>query len=150
MFFCGIDVAKHQHAALVLDDGGQVVQPAFSFANSRAGFDQLAAALTELSEPVSIGLEATGHYWLALYADLTQQFPGTLSGRVNTGLNLLVFVAAFAAQWGIGAVITLWPPGPAGGYAAAGYQAGFGMMLGLQLLALAWFGWAGRRRPKPV
>ena len=73
MFFCGIDVAKHQHAALVLDDGGQVVQPAFSFANSRAGFDQLAAALTELSEPVSIGLEATGHYWLALYADLTQQ-----------------------------------------------------------------------------
>jgi predicted MFS family arabinose efflux permease len=84
------------------------------------------------------------------YADLTQQFPGTLSGRVNTGLNLLVFVAAFAAQWGIGAVITLWPPGPAGAYAAAGYQAGFGMMLGLQLLALAWFGWAGRRRPKPV
>lgn len=73
MFFCGIDVAKHQHAALVLDDGGQVVQPAFSLDNSRAGFDQLATALTELSEPVSIGLEATGHYWLALYADLTQQ-----------------------------------------------------------------------------
>jgi hypothetical protein len=84
------------------------------------------------------------------YADLTQQFPATLAGRVNTGLNLLVFVAAFAAQWGIGAVITLWPPGPAGGYAAEGYQAGFGAMLGLQLLALGWFGWAGRRRPKPV
>lgn len=84
------------------------------------------------------------------YADLTQQFPDTLAGRVNTGLNLLVFVAAFVAQWGIGAVITLWLPGPAGGYAPEGYQAGFGAMLGLQILALAWFGWAGRRRPKPV
>jgi len=73
MFFCGIDVAKHQHAALVVDDGGQVVQPAFSLDNSRSGFDQLVAVLTELSEPVTVGLEATGHYWLALYDDLTQQ-----------------------------------------------------------------------------
>jgi MFS family permease len=83
------------------------------------------------------------------YADLTQRFPDTLSGRVNTGLNLLVFVAAFAAQWGIGAVITLWPLGPAGGYAAAGYQAGFGVMLGLQVLAVIWFWRAGRAAKKP-
>jgi transposase len=73
MYFCGIDVAKHQHAALVVDDKGQTVQPAFSFDNSRAGFDQAAMALTELSEPVAVGLEATGHYWLALFADLTEQ-----------------------------------------------------------------------------
>jgi len=87
MFFCGIDVAKHQHAALVLDDGGQVVQPAFSLDNSRAGFDQLATALAELSEPLSIGLEATGHYWLALYADLTQQ------GHAVTVINPLQVAA---------------------------------------------------------
>ena len=73
MYFCGIDIAKHQHAAFVVDDKGRVVQPAFSFDNSRAGFDQLATALAELSEPVTVGLEATGHYWLALYDDLTQQ-----------------------------------------------------------------------------
>jgi len=73
MLFCGIDVAKHQHAALVVDDKGRVVQSAFSFDNSRAGFDQLATTLTELSEPVSVGLEATGHYWLALFDDLTRQ-----------------------------------------------------------------------------
>ena len=73
MYFCGIDVAKHQHAALVEDDKGRVVQPAFSFANNRTGFDQLATALAELSEPVTVGLEATGHYWLALYDDLTQK-----------------------------------------------------------------------------
>lgn len=73
MYFCGIDVAKYQHAALVVDGKGQVIQPAFSLNNTRAGFDQLATVLTELSEPVTVGLEATGHYWLALYDDLTQQ-----------------------------------------------------------------------------
>ena len=73
MFFCGIDVAKHKHAVLVVDDRGQVVQPAFSFDNNRAGFEQLTEALTALSEPVSVGLEATGHYWLALYDHLTRQ-----------------------------------------------------------------------------
>jgi transposase len=79
MYFCGIDVAKRQHAALVVDDKGQTVQPAFSFDNSRAGFDQLSTALAELSVPVTIGLEATGHYWLALYDDLTQQgYPVTV------------------------------------------------------------------------
>jgi len=79
MFFCGIDVAKHRHAVLVVDDKGQVLQPAFSFDNNRTGFDQLAAVLTELSEPVAVGLEATGHYWLALYSDLSQQgYPVTV------------------------------------------------------------------------
>ncbi|MDJ0723179.1 MAG: MFS transporter [Desulfobacterales bacterium] len=85
------------------------------------------------------------------YADLSQRFPARLAGRVNTGLNLLVFVVAFAAQWGIGAVIDLWPS-TADGYAIPGYQAGFGVMLGLQAVALAWFLLAGRRqgRVRPV
>jgi hypothetical protein len=62
-----------------------------------------------------------------------------LSGRVNTGVNLLVFICAFAAQWGIGAIISLWPGTIAGGYAPPGYQAGFAMMLCLQAMALLWF-----------
>ena len=78
------------------------------------------------------------------YADLSQRFPSRLAGRVNTGLNLLVFVVAFAAQWGVGAVIDLWPSS-ASGYAVAGYRAGFGVMLGLQAAALAWFLLASRR-----
>jgi transposase len=79
MYFCGVDVAKREHTVLVMDDEGQVVQPAFSFDNSRGGFEQLGAALAKLSEPVAVGLEATGHYWLALYADLTQQsYPVTV------------------------------------------------------------------------
>jgi transposase len=79
MLFCGIDVAKHKHAVLVLDDSGQIVESAFSIDNSRAGFEQLAAALTALPDPVTVGLEATGHYWLALYEDLAQQgYPVTV------------------------------------------------------------------------
>ena len=67
MYFCGVDVAKREHTVLVMDDEGQVVQPAFSFDNSRGGFDQLAAALAEFCEPVAVGLEATGHYWLVAW-----------------------------------------------------------------------------------
>jgi len=73
------------------------------------------------------------------YAVLSQSFPLHLSGRVNTALNLLVFVAAFSAQWGIGAIINLWPGTAGGGYAPPGYQAAFAMMLLLQLIALLWF-----------
>ncbi|MFC2031308.1 IS110 family transposase [Chloroflexota bacterium] len=79
MYFCGVDVAKREHTVLVVDNEGRVVQPAFSFDNNRAGFDQLAAVLAGLSEPVAVGLEATGHYCLALYSDLTQQsYPVTV------------------------------------------------------------------------
>jgi len=73
------------------------------------------------------------------YAVLSQSFPIHLSGRVNTGVNLLVFICAFGAQWGIGAIISLWPGTAAGGYAPPGYQAGFAMMLCLQVSALLWF-----------
>jgi len=73
------------------------------------------------------------------YAALSQQFPGELAGRLNTGLNVLVFVLAWAGQQGIGVVIDQWPTTASGGYDPAGYQAGFGMMLVLQVAALAWF-----------
>jgi len=79
------------------------------------------------------------------YAVLSQSFPLHLSGRVSTGVNLFVFIAAFSAQWGIGAIINLWPGTAAGGYAPPGYQAGFAMMLCLQVIALLWFGAASIR-----
>jgi hypothetical protein len=73
------------------------------------------------------------------YASLSQSFPAHLSGRVTTGVNLLVFVAAFIGQWAIGAIIGLWPVGENGSYALPGYQAGFAVMLGTQVLCLIWF-----------
>ena len=83
------------------------------------------------------------------YAALSQSFPLHLSGRVNTALNLLVFVVAFTVQWGIGAIIGQWPTTAAGGYAPSGYQAAFGITLALQLITIFWFWLAGailRRR----
>lgn len=79
------------------------------------------------------------------YAILSQAFPPELAGRVNTALNLLLFVAAFVVQWGVGAVIGLWP-GTAGGYAPAGYGVAFGLVLAPQVVALGWFCYAGVER----
>lgn len=78
------------------------------------------------------------------YAALSQRFPHEIAGRLNTGLNVLVFVAAFCAQWGIGAVIDMWPRDAGGMYAPAGYRAAFTLMLGLQVgtlmgAALHWY-----------
>ena len=78
------------------------------------------------------------------YAILTQAFPPALAGRVNTALNLLVFVAAFAGQWGMGAIINQWPA-PGGGYAEPGYQWAFGLALAGQVLTWVWL-WLGNRR----
>lgn len=79
------------------------------------------------------------------YAILTQAFPPALAGRVNTALNLLVFVAAFAGQWGMGAIINGWPAAGSG-YAEQGYQWAFGWALAAQLATWIWLlpGW--RRR----
>jgi len=76
------------------------------------------------------------------YAALSQSFPLHLSGRVNTTLNLLVFLAAFAAQWGIGAIIGIWPTTQSGGYAPVGYQVAFGVLLAIQLVTIFWFWFA--------
>jgi predicted MFS family arabinose efflux permease len=79
------------------------------------------------------------------YAVLSQNFPVHLTGRANTALNLMVFVVAFIAQWGMGAVIEFWPVTAQGGYDPAGYQVAFGMTLVLQILALIWFFLVGRK-----
>lgn len=79
------------------------------------------------------------------YAALSQSFPHHLAGRANTGLNLLVFIAAFAAQWAIGLIINLWPQTASGGYAALGYSCSFGLVVMLQLAGAAWYMWVTHR-----
>jgi hypothetical protein len=78
------------------------------------------------------------------YAILSQSFPSALAGRVNTALNLLVFVAAFAGQWGMGAIINGWPL-DGGGYADSGYRWAFGLALALQVLTWVWLLVGARR-----
>jgi predicted MFS family arabinose efflux permease len=74
-----------------------------------------------------------GYPWLAAH------YGSALSGRANTAINLLTFLAAFGAQYAIGAVIDLFPAPAGGGYSARGYQVAFGAFFALQLLALAWY-----------
>jgi transposase len=71
--FCGIDVAKRKHVFTVMDANGQSIQPPTTITNDRRGFDTLLSTLSGLdSQSPLVGLEATGHYWLALYDDLTR------------------------------------------------------------------------------
>lgn len=72
------------------------------------------------------------------YAHLSRVLGRKLAGRSNTGLNFLVFSTTFLTQWGIGQAIDRFPQ-TATGYDPAGYRAGFGLLLALQLMALAWF-----------
>lgn len=50
------------------------------------------------------------------YAILSRHFPRALTGRVVTATNIFMFLASFAVQWGIGALLRA---SPEGGYAFA-------------------------------
>ena len=73
MYYCGIDVAKHKHAVVLLDEHGQAKRPVFMTENTRSGMDYLLDELKPFRQDICIGLEATGHYWLSLYDVLTRQ-----------------------------------------------------------------------------
>jgi MFS family permease len=71
------------------------------------------------------------------YALLQGHYGAALAGRVNTALNLMVFVGAFLIQWGFGAVVDGLQ---AGGYATRdAYQITFGTLLLLQAASWGWF-----------
>lgn len=74
-----------------------------------------------------------------MYAALTRQFPVELAGRVNTALNLLLFVCAFLLQWLMGVVVSQWEPSATGQYPVVAYQASFAVCAVAQGLALLWF-----------
>ena len=74
MIFAGIDIAKHRHELCLVDETGYTVIQMF-IDNSQKGFDKLLKALDNLNlshEDILFCMEATGHYWLALYCHLTE------------------------------------------------------------------------------
>ena len=72
MYYCGIDVAKKGHAVVILDNEGEKQGKSIAIANTASGFEELIARLRSLEQDVLIGLEATGHYWLALFEVLSR------------------------------------------------------------------------------
>ena len=76
MFYCGIDIAKRNHEASVIDAEGKPLLDSITITNSKEGCDKLFAIFTRLSiekNDVIIGMEATGHCWLSIYEYLTEQ-----------------------------------------------------------------------------
>jgi MFS family permease len=73
------------------------------------------------------------------YGALSQNFAQELAGRVVTGLNLLVFTAAFVVQWGVGLIIDQWPLAVIGVYAKEAYDVAFMALVGVQALTMIWY-----------
>lgn len=73
MYYCGIDIAKNGHVVALIDESGTVVKQGLSIKNDQKGFETLNQLLLPYKQELQIGLEATGHYWLALYEHLSKQ-----------------------------------------------------------------------------
>jgi predicted MFS family arabinose efflux permease len=83
--------------------------------------------------PVWFVFGMSGQVAVLAYPWLASRFGAAQAGRANTAMNLVLFLAAFAIQYAIGAVIGLFPQGSGGGYDPRSYQAAFGIFLAVQL-----------------
>ncbi|MEB9808000.1 IS110 family transposase, partial [Bacillus thuringiensis] len=73
MFYLGIDIAKHKHYASIIDQTGKPITKPFPFQNHKEGGQTLLNQIYQYIESpteILIGMEATGHYWLAVYSFL--------------------------------------------------------------------------------
>ena len=74
MIYAGVDIAKVDHVIGAVDETGAEVARPMQFKNSEAGFERCVAWLESVAESeddVFVGMEATGHYWMACFAHLT-------------------------------------------------------------------------------
>ena len=85
-----------------------------------------------------IGFGFFANVAMLVYPVLFRAFPKSFTGRVSTGINVLVFGGVFLTQYLIGTIIDLWPEGPGGGYHPEAYTVAFGAVIAAQIFALAW------------
>lgn len=74
MIYAGVDIAKMDHVIGAVDETGAEVAKPMPFKNSESGFEKCIAWLESVAESedgVFVGMEATGHYWMACFAYLT-------------------------------------------------------------------------------
>ncbi len=74
MIYAGVDIAKMDHVIGAVDETGAEVAKPMPFKNSEAGFERCVAwleSVAESADDVFVGMEATGHYWMACFAYLT-------------------------------------------------------------------------------
>ena len=73
MIYAGVDIAKTDHVIGAVDGTGAEVARPMGFKNDEAGFERCVAwleSVAESPEGVFVGMEATGHYWMACFAHL--------------------------------------------------------------------------------
>lgn len=100
------------------------------------------SAVFQVLESSIILWAAVGFFGVQLtivYAALASHFPETVVGRANTAANVLVFIMAFTYQFGIGAIIELWPADMNGTYPKEAYTIAFLATITTQILALIWY-----------
>lgn len=76
MYIVGVDIAKRNHEAMVMDPNGNTRRKPFSFSNSESGFQSLLEVLDSVSHKPSdfvIAMESTAHYWYALHDFLVKK-----------------------------------------------------------------------------
>lgn len=101
--------------------------------------------------PLWLAFGFLGTSGVVAYSALSQDFPLHLSGRVTTALNLLVFVAAFVAQWAVGAIIGMFNAEPGQPLTITGFNASFGLLLFFELAGLVNFLiFSARFRPQKI
>jgi hypothetical protein len=72
------------------------------------------------------------------YAILAQYFPKEIAGQTNAALNLFHIGGAFVFQSVIGLMLEWWPS-HGGHYPPAAYETALGVLIAIQIVALAWF-----------
>lgn len=73
MFFIGVDIGKRNHEIALIDEKGTAIGKTLRISNTQSGSVKLLNFLNKhqlTPENTMIGMEATGHYWLAIYSYL--------------------------------------------------------------------------------
>lgn len=75
MIIIGIDIGKNKHEATLIDEKGNIIGKSIKFENSTAGFNKLISSINNYNisnDKFIFSMEATGHYWLALFSKLVE------------------------------------------------------------------------------
>ena len=84
----GIDIGKNRHSAVAVSPQGEKIASLASFTTDREGVERLEAqVLKAASGPgqVLFAMEATGHYWMALYHELVRRgYQGVVLNPIQT------------------------------------------------------------------
>ena len=93
----------------------------------------------QFATPLCFTFGFLGSSPLLVFSILGQNFPSHLAGRANTAQNMLSFIGAFSVQWGIGAIINIWPERSGGLYDPTGHQAALITVIAIEIAAFIFF-----------